>query len=107
MQNEKRCDLKQSSISKSCLEGSREDLSFKRNLLISAPELATLSTGSVLPMSTCPKSPRGQSHDGSSEDLIEKAAKQVESELIQMTLKGPASHSRFKFKSLRKKATIM
>ena len=79
----------------------------KRNLLISAPELATLSTGSVLPMSTCPKSPRGQSHDGSNEDLIEKAAKQVESELIQMTLKGPASHSRFKFKSLRKKATIM
>ena len=99
--------MKRSSISKSCLEGSREDLSFKRNLLISAPELATLSTGSVLPMSTCPKSPRGQSHDGSNEDLIEKAAKQVESELIQMTLKGPASHSRFKFKSLRKKATIM
>ena len=81
---------------------------YEHNLLLSAPELATLSTGkSVLPMSTCPKLPRVRSHDVSSEDLIERAAKQVESELIQMTQKGPASHSRFKFRSLRKKATIM
>ena len=76
-------------------------------MLISAPELATSTGKSVLPMSTCPKSPRVRSHDGSSEDLIERAAKQVESELTQMTLKGPAAHSRFKFRSLRKKATIM